>query len=156
MLRLRYEDLDLRSDSRLPRMLHVLVHMQLLGGTETSETIALMLNTNPVVVRRTMAKLKQQGIVSSEGGPGGGWRLVQDPERVTVLDILRAITDATIFTLGPSSDHPSCPVERAVNARLSGALERAEAVLSEEFGQITLADISREFIEGRGDQPSDS
>jgi hypothetical protein len=47
-------------------MLHVLAHMQLLGGTETSDTIALMLNTNPVVVHRTVGKLKQQGIVSSE------------------------------------------------------------------------------------------
>lgn len=124
--------------------------MQLLGGTETSETIALMLNTNPVVVRRTMAKLKQQGIVSSEGGPGGGWRLVRDPEHVTVLDILRAITDAPVFTMSPSSDHPSCPVERAVNTRLTGAMEKAEALLAEEFGKISLADIAREFSPAPG------
>jgi len=39
-------------------MLHVLIHMHKRGGRTTSETIALMLDTNPVVVRRTMASLK--------------------------------------------------------------------------------------------------
>ncbi|MCX5567983.1 Rrf2 family transcriptional regulator [Kaistia nematophila] len=135
----------MRSDSRLSRMLHVLVHMQLLGGTETSDTIALMLKTNPVVVRRTMAKLKQHGIVSSEGGPGGGWRLLRAPADLTVLEVHRALTDASVFTLALSADHPACPVERAVNARLSHAMSRAEAVLAEEFGATTLADIAREF-----------
>jgi DNA-binding IscR family transcriptional regulator len=136
-----------RNDSRLPRMLHVLVHMRLLGGTETSDTIALMLNTNPVVVRRTMAKLKQQGIVSSEGGPGGGWMLLRKPEELTVLEVHRAITDASVFTLALSSDHPTCPVERAVNERLSKAFEKAEATLTEQLGKMTLADIAREFQE---------
>jgi DNA-binding IscR family transcriptional regulator len=128
-------------------MLHVLVHMQLLGGTETSDTIALMLNTNPVVVRRTMAKLKQHGIVSSEGGPGGGWRLLRKPEELTVLEVHRAITDAPVFGLALSSDHPTCPVERAVNATLSSAFERAEATLTAQFGATTLADIARQFQE---------
>jgi DNA-binding IscR family transcriptional regulator len=136
-----------RTDSRLSRMLHVLTHMQLLGGTETSDTIALMLNTNPVVVRRTMAKLKQQGIVSSEGGPGGGWKLLRKPEELTVLEIHRAITDTSVFTLALSSDHPKCPVEQAVNVRLSKAFENTEAVLKEQFGKITLADIAGQFQE---------
>jgi len=139
------EHFPLRSDSRLSRMLHVLVHMHLLGGTETSDTIALMLNTNPVVVRRTMAKLKKQGIVSSEGGPGGGWRLLRAPEDLTVFEIHRAITDASIFTMSLSSDHPTCPVERAVNSRLLHAFNKAEAVLADEFGQVTLADIARDL-----------
>ncbi len=57
----------MKRDSRLARMIHVLIHMGLLGGRETSETIAKMLNTNPVVVRRTMAALKRKGVVDSEG-----------------------------------------------------------------------------------------
>ncbi len=57
----------MKQDSRLVRMLHVLIHIGLLGGRETSETIARMLNTNPVVVRRTMSALRRKGIVGSEG-----------------------------------------------------------------------------------------
>lgn len=133
------------NDSRLSRMLHVLVHMHLLGGKETSDTIALMLNTHPVVVRRTMAKLKQAGIVGSEGGPGGGWKLLRKPEELTVLEVHQAITEASVLSLAMSSDHPSCPVERAVNTRLSAAFETADTALAEQFGMITLADIARDF-----------
>jgi hypothetical protein len=43
----RYVELAEGGDTRLSRMLHVLVHMHLLGGTETSDTIARMLNTKP-------------------------------------------------------------------------------------------------------------
>ena len=45
----------MRNDTRLSRMLHVLIHMARHEGPATSEAIAQMLGTNPVVVRRTMA-----------------------------------------------------------------------------------------------------
>ncbi|MGO4775349.1 Rrf2 family transcriptional regulator, partial [Lysobacter sp. 2RAB21] len=48
----------MRSDSRLSRMLHVLLHMARHDQAFTSEQISRMLNTNPVVVRRTMAGLR--------------------------------------------------------------------------------------------------
>ncbi|MDF8360813.1 transcriptional regulator, partial [Achromobacter anxifer] len=41
-------------DTRLARLLHVLIHMHLRGGTTTSGTLAQMLHTNEVVVRRSM------------------------------------------------------------------------------------------------------
>ena len=40
----------MRNDSRLSRMLHVLIHMDRHEHSATSEMIAKMLNTNPVVV----------------------------------------------------------------------------------------------------------
>ena len=67
----------MRQDSRLSRMLHVLIHMDRHDGALTSEVIAAMLNTNPVVIRRTMAGLRDAGYVRSEKGHGGGWRLAR-------------------------------------------------------------------------------
>ena len=87
----------MRQDGRLARMIHVLVHMGLLGGRETSERIAQMLNTNPVVVRRTMASLRQYGIVESEGGRGGGWSLTRPLAEITILDVQRALQGETIL-----------------------------------------------------------
>ena len=60
------------SDNRLSRMLHVLIHMDQREHPLTSDEIARMLNTNPVVVRRTMAGLRDNGYVTSEKGHGGG------------------------------------------------------------------------------------
>lgn len=136
----------MKQDSRLARMLHVLVHMQLLGGKETSETIALMLNTNPVVVRRTMGALREGGIVTSEGGRGGGWRLARPLEELTALDVHRALTAGDVLAIGPSEDHPTCPVERAVNGALGRAFARTEEVLLAELGKVTLAELAEGFV----------
>lgn len=132
----------MKTDGRLARMLHVLVHMGLLGGRETSERIAEMLNTNPVVVRRTLGALRAYGIVDSEGGRGGGWKLLRPLDRITVLDVQRALSDGAILRAPVSRDHPACPVERASNSVLEEAYAVAEAELMDKYGSTTLARIA--------------
>lgn len=132
------------SDTRLARMLHVLVHMHLLGGTETSETIALMLDTNPVVVRRTMGLLRQHGLLTSAGGRSGGWRLSRPAREITVRHVHEALSNGSAFALAPSHDHPTCPVERAANRVLQHAIKAAEATLLREFEAVSIADLASE------------
>ena len=132
----------MKQDSRLARMIHVLIHMSLLGGRETSETIAKMLGTNPVVVRRTMGALKRKGIVGSEGGRGGGWILLRPLDDLTVLDVKTALNEGQLLQPGLSSDHPDCPVERATNAALANAFARAEVGLRNELDQLKLSRIA--------------
>lgn len=55
--------IDLLKDSRLSRMLHVILHMAYAKSPLTSEQIAEMIDSNAVVVRRTLAGLRQQGYV---------------------------------------------------------------------------------------------
>lgn len=127
-------------------MLHVLVHMHLLDGTENSETIALMLQTNAVVVRRVMGRLRENGLVTSTGGRGGGWRLARAAETITACDVLRALDSGSVFAIGPSADHPDCPVERAVNATVALALDAAQARLFDELGDTTLAELAAQVM----------
>ena len=131
----------MKTDGRLARMLHVLVHMGLLGGRETSERIAQMLNTNPVVVRRTLGALREHGIVESEGGRGGGWKLTRSLDQVTVLDVQLALNEGAILTVPVSRDHPTCPVERASNSVIEEAHVAAEAQLRAKYASTTLAQI---------------
>ncbi len=131
-------------DGRLARMLHVLVHMGLLDGRETSERIAQMLNTNPVVVRRTLGALREHGIVESEGGRGGGWKLCRSLDKITVLDVQRALTKGPILAAPTSRDHPGCPVERASNSVLEKSHAAAESHLAAKYAATTLAQIARD------------
>ncbi|CAN7539705.1 MAG: Rrf2 family transcriptional regulator [Alcaligenaceae bacterium] len=132
-------------DTRLARLLHVLLHMHLHGGGTTSETISKMLHTNPVVVRRTMAVMRDAGYVTSTGGRGGGWSLSANLSTLTVADVYNALAPSSIFTLGPAVDNPSCPVEAAVNRHLTEALTRAENTLLHHFGQTRLTDLALEI-----------
>ena len=134
-------------------MLHVLLHMDVHAGRATSDAIAQMLSTNPVVVRRTMAGLRDAGYVQSEKGHGGGWVLARPLAEITLLDIHRALGSPSVFAIGISSDHAECLVERAVNVELGDALREAEALLLERFDRVTLADLARSTQQKTRDRP---
>jgi DNA-binding IscR family transcriptional regulator len=134
-----------RNDSRLSRMLHVLLHMARHDGPMTSDEIARMLSTNPVVVRRTMAGLRDSGYVRSEKGHGGGWLIEADLETVTLLDVHRAVGGPRLFTIGNEHPNADCAVERVVNEALEDALSEAEALLVTRLGTVSLAELARRF-----------
>ncbi len=135
----------MRRDSRLSRMLHALLHMARFDGPVTSELIARMLGTNSVVVRRTMAGLRDAGLVRSEKGHGGGWSLACDLAHVSLLDVHVALGEPTIFAIGNAAESPGCLVEQAVNEALQGALRDAEALLTARLRSVTLADLAADF-----------
>ncbi|MDT8838931.1 Rrf2 family transcriptional regulator [Paraburkholderia fungorum] len=145
----------MRTDSRLSRMLHALIHMDRHDGPLTSETIAQMLGTNPVVVRRMLAGLRDQGYVQSEKGHGGGWIVSKNLDELTLLDVYRAVGEPPIFSELFTEDHPECLVEQAVNVRLSETVREAEAALLARFGAITVGMLARDFDErfARSQQP---
>lgn len=62
----------MRRDGRLSGVLHVHLHMAEANGPVTSERLAMMMGINPVVVRRTMAGLRDLSLVASGKGHGGG------------------------------------------------------------------------------------
>lgn len=137
----------MRHDTRLSRVLHILIHMEKHEGAATSENIAAMLQTNPVVVRRTMAGLREHGYVSSEKGHGGGWVLAQPLTEITLLDIYRALGAPELFSIGLAGDNPNCVIEQAVNAALFDAMNEAENILLSRFGSITLSTLAEESID---------
>lgn len=135
----------MRHDTRLSQMLHVLLHMARHDGPMTSDAIARMLGTNPVVVRRTMAGLREAGYVRSDKGHGGGWAIVADLEAVSLLDIHRAVGGPRLFAIGNAHPNPDCAVERVVNAAVEDALRDAEALLVARLGRVSLAELARGF-----------
>lgn len=143
----------MRTDNRLSRMLHVLIHMSRMEGAATSETIAKMLSTNPVVVRRTMAGLREAGYVTSSKGHNGGWELATPLDKITMADIYRALGSPEMFALGLANDDPKCLVEKAVNARIGDTLAVAEAMIVDRFGSMTLAEIRDDFEKGMAALP---
>ena len=135
----------MRNDTRLSRMLHVLIHMDRHDQRTTSENIARMLDTNPVVVRRTMGLLRDQGYVTSDKGHNGGWALARPLHAITLLDIHQALGAQSIFSIGMATDHPQCLVEQAVNHALGQAFDEAQALLLERLAGLTVADLARDF-----------
>lgn len=132
-------------DSRLSSVLHALLHMAEREGPMTSEELGKCLGTHPVVVRRTMGLLREAGLVASDRGKAGGWRIVADLDQVTLRQLHEALGEPALFAVGNRNMAPQCLVEQAVNAALDDAFAEAEALLLERFGRVTLAMLAEDF-----------
>ena len=135
----------MRRDSKLSSVLHVLLHLAHSDHPMTSEDMARFLDTNPVLVRRVLAGLRERGYISSNRGHGGGWSITCDLAGVTLRDIYEAVGAPPFFAVGNRVEAPGCLVEQVVNESLSEALDEAEALLLRQLGHVTLADLSAEF-----------
>lgn len=146
----------MRRDSRLSGVLHVLLHMAEQPGPNTSEALARAMDTNPVVIRRIMAGLRDHGYVRSEKGHGGGWTIACDLGQVTLRDIYESLGRPALLAMGNRTEAPGCLIEQAVNAALGEAFDEAEAFLLRRFGEISLAALSSDFhtrLAQRGGSP---
>ena len=135
----------MKRDSRLSLVLHALLHMAQRDDSMTSEQLAACLNTNPVVVRRTLGLLRQAGIVASERGHAGGWHIAADLAEITLRDLHVALGEPQIFAIGNRDDMPVCLVEQAVNASLNDAFDEAEALLLARLQRVTLQQLATDF-----------
>jgi DNA-binding IscR family transcriptional regulator len=97
----------MKRDSHLSAILHALLHMAGQDGPMTSEALALCMNTNAAVVRRTMSGLREMGLARSEKRHGGGWRLARDLQTVTLRDIYDALGAPQIFAIGNKTGNRS-------------------------------------------------
>ncbi|CAN7532501.1 Rrf2 family transcriptional regulator [Rhizobium sp. LjRoot254] len=135
----------MKTDSRLSVTLHVLLHMAERDKPMTSAELAAHMGTNPVVVRRTMAGLRERGFVRSEKGHGGGWEIAADLSQVTLKDVYDALGAPTLLAIGINLEHPACLVEQAVNRSLTSAFRDAEALLVTRLADVTLAELAEDF-----------
>jgi len=131
----------MNKDTRLSDVLHVLLHMAQVDTPLTSEVLARSMGTNPAVFRRTMAGLREAGLVRSERGHGGGWQLALPLQQITLLDVYEALGRPTLFAIGSRSEHGECRVEKKVNAVMAETMAQATALFEGSFAALTLDQI---------------
>lgn len=137
----------MNADSRLSMVLHALLHMAASGRAMPSAELARCLHTNPVVVRRTMAGLREAGLVDSRKGPGGGWSLARALSDITLKDVWAALDEPSLIAMGLRTAGEGCLVRAAVHGALRGAFDDAEALLLTRFEALTLAEVGAPFLE---------
>ena len=140
----------MKRNSRLSVALHVLLHMaQRPDAAMTSEEMAACAGTNPVVIRRAFAGLREAGIVSSSKGHGGGWRLARPLSDVTLEQVQRALGERVVG-VAAADESPGCVVEQAVHHALDDAVAEATRVLDRRLAAITLADLAADVNHAMG------
>lgn len=84
----------MRISSRCEYACRAMLELAQRGGTEeivTSQVIAVRREIPEKYLVHILLQLKRAGLVQSVRGAQGGYRLVESPDRVSVLDIIEAI-----------------------------------------------------------------
>ncbi|WP_432451953.1 MULTISPECIES: Rrf2 family transcriptional regulator [unclassified Agarivorans] len=135
----------MRTDSRLSRVIHALLHMHDTQQPLTSEALAKMLNTNSSVIRRTMSGLRDRGYVMSNKGHNGGWILMKRIDEITLLGLYEALGMPRLFAISSDSDNPTCLVQQIADESLNHALEMSRRVFIAQLETVTLAELNMQF-----------
>jgi Rrf2 family protein len=142
------------ANSRLTIAVHALAWMALAQrrghGLLTSDQVAASVNTNPVIIRRSLGDLRLAGLVDVRHGAGAGWSLARAPEEITLLDVYDAVEQEPIFAMHRTEPNLECPVGRGIRPALGHVYGGVERALRQELSRTTIADVLRDSLRARG------
>jgi len=102
-----------------------------------SERLAQVTQIPRRYLHHVLQALVRAGLVESYPGPGGGYRLAKEPQEITVLDIVNAVSPVPRIRhcpiIGGGHGANLCPLHRAI--------DRAAALVEAEFGRVTLQQL---------------
>jgi Rrf2 family protein len=99
-------------------------------------------NTNPAFVRRLLGALAKAGLAESQMGQGGGALLARPEEKITLLDVYRAVEDQNLFALHRGGPNLECPIGRNITPILEAEIAGAANALERSLASTTIADIA--------------
>ncbi|GAB4043628.1 RrF2 family transcriptional regulator [Spirosoma litoris] len=111
----------------------------------TSDLLAGSININPVLVRKELSNLRNNGLVISREGKNGGSRLAKPASQIRVSDVFLATRQGAFLGTARNTPNPACPVGKQINKHLDDLYVEAENALIQQLGDSTLADFSRRF-----------
>ncbi|MBI5842935.1 MAG: Rrf2 family transcriptional regulator [Chloroflexi bacterium] len=140
----------MNTNLRFAISIHALTLLATSSDPLTSEAIATSVDTNPVVVRRAMASLREHGLVESKPGAHGGWRLLRAPSQIGLCEVYRSLGSEDVLAM---HSHPNqhCRVGAHIKGALTGIFATAQAGMENALGKYTIADVLTDVL-ARGEK----
>lgn len=133
---------------------HALVYLNHKQTTLSSEELAKNICTNPARVRKVMALLKKDNLVSTREGGAGGYAFLLDPTSVTLKRVADAVGARFVSAAWRSGDTDmECLVASGMADIMDGIYGELDDLCRVRLSNITIQDIDR-IIFG-GDAPKE-
>ena len=119
----------------------------------TSEWIAGSVNTNPVIIRKVLGKLKKAGLVNVRSGTGGAY-LIKELKDITLFEIyqgVEVVKEDNLFHLH-EQPNPKCPVGANIQSVLQLVLISAQSAMEEVLMKVTMAQLVDGLIKKIGSE----
>jgi len=139
------------ANSRLTVAVHALAWMALARrrGLDvlTSDQVAASINTNPVIIRRSLGDLRRAGLVLVRHGTGSGWSLAREPEQISLLDVYKAVEGEPLFALHHTEPNLECPVGKGIRPALDHFYAGIEQAVRREMARTSILEVLSRTLE---------
>ena len=128
-------------DTKFSTAIHMLILVSEAKTPMNSEQIAHSVGTNASYIRKVATRLGRAGIIEGRRGVSG-FSLLKAPERISLLDVYRAVEQTEDVHVFDVHQNPSdeCIVGRNIRPVLNGMFRQAEQVVERKLAGTTLAD----------------
>lgn len=92
-------------------------------------------------LEQIFAKLKRAGIVASNRGPGGGYRLARKADDISIMQIIAASEEDMTMTRCGGSDTPGCMQSNRARCLTHDLWEGLEQQIEHYLESLSLADV---------------
>lgn len=136
---------------------HALVYLNHKQTTLSSEELAENICTNPARVRKVMALLKKNGLVSTREGGAGGYTFLLDPASVTLKRVSDAVHARFVSATWRSGDSDmKCLVASGMAHIMDGIYGELDALCRARLNNMTIQDIDRIIFAGDAANPTEN
>lgn len=134
------------TSSKFAVAVHILALLTIEDKAEptTSDYLARSASTNPVVIRRLLAKLGQAGLVTAQSGTSGGVKLARPAEQINLFEVYQAVEQRALFSFGRRTSNPYCICGRSLEPVLQQVFQRAETAVEKTLAETSVAKVARE------------
>ena len=130
----------MNTNQRFSISIHALALLASSADPLTSGMIAGSVDTNPVVIRRMLAGLRERGLVASKPGAHGGWTLLRAPQEIRLSEVYQCLCAGDVLAVHSHPDR-NCPVGGRITGVLQQVFDEAQSELEKSLGSRTVADI---------------
>jgi Rrf2 family protein len=135
----------MRVSAKSDYALRALIEVSVRGdeGPVSAEEIGRAQDIPHGFLQAILADLRRAGIVVSQRGQSGGWRLARDAADVTVADVIRAVDDPLVSVYGLRPEAVSYSGSAEV---LQLVWIAARSSLRDVFERVTIADLATQRL----------
>ncbi|MGI4756254.1 MAG: Rrf2 family transcriptional regulator [Janthinobacterium lividum] len=108
----------------------------------TSGDLASSVNATPSVVRQVLSKLSKHGLVLTTEGRNGSCTLARKPEKITLLDVYKAVEPPAVFAIHGYPAKSSCVVSSTIKQVTGDVLGKGQHAFEQSLRQQTVAELT--------------
>lgn len=117
-------------------------HLSRQQGTASAKDIADLYRIPLPLLSKVLQTLVRNGMLSSEQGAAGGYRLAKDPHEINALEVIRSIDGPIILTHCFTEHNPKTDCDQSAGCPVREPLRKVHEGILRLLSSITVADLS--------------